>query len=190
MEMVSNPGMGRFWLLASTVLISILPAVAAPVEWGPANSGLRISISLGEKPTSRNILVSFENLGQRDILIPLGMLYGGPHPTFLEVSLKTTTDKKPRVIYIGVGAIEGVVEPLTMGLRAGETFPVTLLIDRYYVLDDSEKLATFIKRSCQLWVELEVTDARCPNPMALDPLRRTLPCWRGKVVSNVLQLPN
>jgi len=88
----------------------------------------------------------------------------------------------------GVGAIEGVVEPLTMGLRAGETYPVALLMDRYYVLDGSEKLATWIKRPCQLWVELEVTDARCPNPMALDPLRRTLSCWRGKVVSNVLQL--
>jgi hypothetical protein len=145
---------------------------------------------LGEKPTSRNILVSFENLGQRDILIPLGMLYGGPHPTFLELSLKTANNKRPRIIYTGVGAIEGVVEPLTMGLRAGETYTVTLLRERYYVLDGSEKLAAFIKRRCQLWVEFEVTDARCPNPMALDPLRRTLPCWRGKVVSNVLQLPN
>jgi hypothetical protein len=77
-----------------------------------------------------------------------------------------------------------------MGLRAGETYTVTLLKERYYVLDGSEKLAAFIKRRCQLWVEFEVTDARCPNPMALDPLRRTLPCWRGKVVSNVLQLPN
>src|ERR1035437_3331374 len=124
MEMVSNPGMGRFWLPASTVLISVLPAVAAPGGWGPANNRLRILIFLGEKPTSRNILVSFENLGQRDILIPLGMLYGGPHPTFLELSLKTANNKKPRVIYTGVGAIEGVVEPLTMGLRAGETYTV------------------------------------------------------------------
>jgi hypothetical protein len=127
MDLVSNPGMGRFWLLASTVLISVLPAVAAPVEWGPANSGLRISISLGEKPTSRNLLVSFENLGRKDILIPLGMLYGGPHPTFLEILLKAANNKRPRIIYTGVGAIEGVVEPLTMGLRAGETFRSTAI---------------------------------------------------------------
>jgi hypothetical protein len=182
--------MARFPIGLATVFVSVFPAVAARVEWGPANNGLRISVSLGETPTSRNILVSFENLGQKDILIPLGMLYGGPHPTFLEVSLKATNGKRPRVIYTRVGAIEGVVEPLTMSLRAGETYTVTLSIDRYYVLDDSEKLATFIKRPCQLWVELEVTDTRCPNPMALDPIRRTLPCWRGKVVSNVLQVPN
>jgi hypothetical protein len=104
-----------------------------------------------------------------------------------------------RFIYTGVSVIEGVVQPLTMGLRAGETYLVALLIDRYYVWDGSENLATWIKRPCQLWVELEVTDARCPmsfrggylipKPMALDPPRRTLPCWRGKVVSNVLQLP-
>jgi hypothetical protein len=64
-----------------------------------------------------------------------------------------------------------------------------LATDRYYVLDLSEKLATFIKRRCQLWVELDVQENQCPNTTTLDPLRRKLPCWYGKVVSNVLQLP-
>jgi hypothetical protein len=63
-------------------------------------------------------------------------------------------------------------------------------MDRYYLLESSEKLAASIKRPCQLWVELEVAQRQCPNPMALNPLRRRLPCWQGKVVSNVLRLPN
>jgi hypothetical protein len=188
MEMVSNPGMGRFWLLASTVLISVLPAVAAPVEWGPANNGLRISASLS-KPNCRELWVTLENLGTKDILIPLGVKVGNPHLILFNLFLKTANGTNPKVIYTGLGVIAGAVEPLTMGLRAGERYTVLLATDRYYVLDLSEKLATFIKRRCQLWVELDVKENQCPNPTTLDPLRRKLPCWYGKVVSNVLQLP-
>lgn len=173
------------------MLVSTLPIFATdPVKWGLENNGLRISISLGGNAISRELRVSFENLAQKDILIPLGMIYGGPHPTFLTVMVKKPNGEIPKVIYTGVGAIEGVVEPMTMGLRAGETYTMTLPMDLYYMLHGSETLAAFIKRPCQLWMELDVNEARCPNPLALDPVRRKLPCWRGKVVSNILQLPN
>jgi hypothetical protein len=62
------------------------------------------------------------------------MIYGGPHPTFFTVMLKTANGDTPKVIYTGVGAIEGVVEPLTMGLRAGETYTMAVPMDRYYML--------------------------------------------------------
>jgi hypothetical protein len=189
--MVSNQRMAGVRVAMLSVLFSVLPAVAADtVIWGPANDELRISISLGGKADSREIRVTFEDLAKQDILIPLGMSYGGPHPTFLTVMLKTANGESPKVVYTGVGAVEGVVEPLTMGLRAGETYTMALPMDRYYMLQGSEKLVAFIKQPCQLWVELEVTQRQCPNPMALDPLRRTLPCWQGKVASNVLQMPN
>ena len=130
-----------------------------------------------------------ENLGTKDILVPLGVKVGNPHLILFNLFLKTANGTNPKVIYTGLGVIAGAVEPLTMGLRAGETYTVVLAVDRYFVLDASEKLATFIKHRCQLWVELDVKENQCPNPTTLDPLRRTLPCWHGKIVSNVLRLP-
>ena len=173
------------------MLVSVLPTVAAePGTWGPVDNGLKISASLGGKPDSPEIRVTLKNVGDRDILIPLGVKYGNPHPIFFNVFLKTANGESPKVIYTGLGVISGIVEPLTMELRASETYTLPLAVDAYYVLNASEKLATFIKRRCQLWVELDVKENQCPNPATLDPLRRKLPCWYGKVVSGVLQLPN
>lgn len=151
--------------------------------------GLTISISLGGKAESRSLQVAFHNSNNKDILIPLGMIVRGPHPTMLQVRVKMPGGQMPRVIYTGAGVVAGYAEPLTMGLRAGETYTLPLPLDRYYVLDKSEKLLALIERRCKLWIELEVNEDQCPNPSKLDPLRRKLPCWRGKVVSNVLQLP-
>ena len=172
--------MGRLALAA--VFLAALPAVAA-------EPGLSISVSLGGKAESRRLQVTFHNADNKDILIPLGMTVSGPHPTMLQVRVKMPDGQMPRVIYTGAGVVGGYAEPLTMGLRAGETYTLTLPLDRYYVLDKSEKLAALIERRCQLWMELEVSEDQCPNPAKLDSLRRKLPCWRGKVVSNVLQLP-
>jgi hypothetical protein len=172
------------------VLISALPAFAADaVEWGPADNGLRISASLS-KPKSRELRVSMENLGTKDILLPLGVKVGSPHLILFNLFVKTADGENPKIIYTGLGVIAGAVEPLTMGLRAGETYTVSLATDRYYIPDLSETLATLIERArCQLWVEMDVKANQCPNPTTLDPLRRTLPCWHGRVASNVLQLP-
>jgi hypothetical protein len=172
----------------AVLLLAVRPGVATdPVKWGPADHGLRIAVSLGEK--SRDIRVTLENVGDKDILIPLGAIVGNPHPILLKVFVKRAdTGTSPRVIYTGLGAVGGAVEPLTMGLRARETYTVSTPLDSYYVLDGSEKLSRFIKRRCQLWVELDVRKDQCPNPTTLDSLRRTLPCWYGKVASNVLQI--
>jgi hypothetical protein len=181
----------RCFVAAVAVLITALPAVAAdPVNWGPTVDGVRMSVALSNDATKDGeIRVTLQNLADRDILIPLGVIVGNPHLIFLKVFLKTSDGESPRVIYTGIGVISGAVEPLTIGLRAGEAYTMSMPVGLHYVLDRSEKLATFIKHRCQLWVELDVKENQCPNTTTLDPLRRKLPCWYGKVVSNVLQLP-
>lgn len=160
------------------LLAFALPALAA-------NDGVRISAAL----RGQEIRVTLENTGKRDVLIPLGAKVGKPHITFIRPFVKTASGATPQVIYTGLGVVAGVVEPLTMGLLAGEKYTVALPIDRYYVLGAREELTAFIKRGCRLWVELEVKENQCPNPVTLDPLRRALPCWHGKAVSKVLEMP-
>jgi hypothetical protein len=186
---VSNACMAGARLTVLAVLLSVLPAFAADaVGWGPADNGLRISASLS-RPNSRELRVTLENLGTKDILIPLGVKVGNPHLILFNLFLKTANGENRKVIYTGLGVIAGAVEPLTMGLRAREMYTVLLATGRYYVPDLSENLAAFVERTrCELWVELDVQVDQCPDPTTLDPLRRTLPCWHGSVASNVLQV--
>jgi len=181
----------RSFVAAVAVLIAILPTVAADaLKWGPTVNELRMSVALSSDAAKHGeIRVTLQNLGDKDILVPLGMIVGKPHPTLLKTTLKTPDGNTPRVIYTGIGFVSGYAEAMTIGLRAGEAYTVSTPLDLYYVLDTSEKLVTFIGRRCQLWVELNVKENQCPNLTTLDPLRRTLPCWYGNVVSNVLQLP-
>ncbi len=112
----------------AAVFLALLPA---------AGPGLGISVSLAGKAPSRNLQVTFHNASDRDILIPLGMILRDPHPTMLEVRVKMPDGQMPRVIYTGAGVVGGYAEPLTMGLRAGETYTLALPLDRYYVLGDN-----------------------------------------------------
>jgi hypothetical protein len=56
------------------------------------------------------------------------------------------------------------------------------------VLDGSEKLERFVSKRCQIRIELDVQNPTCPLYGYPNP--NMIPCWQGKVVSNVLQLPN
>jgi hypothetical protein len=175
--MLSHP------LTVAALLVTVLPAVAADaIQWGQPSNGLRMSVALA----NREVQVTLQNTGGRDLLIPLGMTVRKPHPTLLKVFVKTPDGAMPRVIYTGIGHVAGYAEVMTIGLRASESYTVSTPVDLYHVLDGSEKLASFIRRRCQFWVELEVTESQCPNPATLDSLRRKLPCWHGKAVSNVL----
>ena len=72
--------------------------------------------------------------------------------------------------------------------RVSASYTVKIPLARFYVLDESEKLETFILKCCQMRVGLEVQNPICP--LYGYPNHNMIPCWQGKVVSNVLQLPN
>ena len=166
-----------FCTIASLGLLAV-----SPTEWGQPSNGLRTSVALADN----QIHVTLQNVGDKEILIPLGMTVTKRHPTLLKVFLKMPDGSTPRVIYTGIGHVAGYAETMTIGLRAKEAYTVSTPLDLYYVLDGSQKLEAFLKRGCRLWVELEVSAEQCPNPATLDSLRRKLPCWHGKAVSNVL----
>jgi len=158
------------------------------VKWGSPDNGLKMAVALA----NLQIHVTLQNIGEKDVLVPVGMTVDRPHPTSLRVHLKLPSGATPRVIYTGIGFVAGYAEPMTVALHAGESHTISVPVSLYYVLDGSEKLATFINRRCQLWVELDVREYGCPKPPFSSPVdssRRTFPCWQGKVASNMLQLP-
>jgi hypothetical protein len=189
-EAVSKSCMAGFRVAILAILVSVLPAVSTdPVKWGPPDNGLRMAVNLA----NLQIHVTLQDVSKKDLLVPVGITVIRPHPTSLRVQLKLPGGATPQVIYTGIGFVAGYAEPFTVALHAGESHTISTPVSLYYVGNvGSARLPTFIKRRCQLWVELEVKESECPKPpipTPLDALRRTFPCWHGKVASNVLELP-
>ncbi|HEY1755244.1 MAG TPA: recombinase family protein [Bryobacteraceae bacterium] len=194
---------------ALAILISAIPGLAADtVEWGQPVNGLRLSISIQPYSGNPAIQVTLENVGDQFLLVPIGALAGNSHPMLLKMYV-TTPDGKAHSVLGGFG-LAGGSEPLIIYLRSQESFTVQRSISSYYLLDDvpadlqawpglafllgPEKLETLILRRCQLWVELEQESTECMLPKGrFDQSfekQAPVPCWHGKVATNILRFPN
>ncbi len=173
---------------ALAILISAIPGLAAEtVEWGQPVIGMRLSISIAPAVASANreIQVTFEDVGDQNLLVPIGAVVGNTHPMFPKIYVTTPDGKTHRILQGGLPGVAGSMQPWNISLRPQESYTVRMPISSF-VLDGSEKLETLILRPCQLWVELDQESAECPVPNKLTPV----PCWHGKVASNTMRLPN
>jgi len=180
--------MRRFWLCASAVLVFVPLGVAADA-WGSAVNGVRLGIAISSVPNSE-IVVTVQNVDDKPLLLPFGVLIGpGLYDFGFQVIGTAPGGEDRRVIYTGgPGVVGGRLDPLVLPLVPNASYIVRIPVARFYVLDDSEKLETFLKKRCQLRVELDVQKPICPLYGYPNP--NMIPCWQGKMVSNVLQLPD
>jgi hypothetical protein len=155
---------------------------AQPEVWGAAANGLRLSLSVtGEKfGVGQEIAIRLRNDGPKEVLIPLG---NGNGPTHFKLRLTGKDGTARNVAYTGIGGVGEVMEPLTIGLRPGEAHTIAIPVGQYYVQEGRHKLRGFLRHRGRLSVELDVAEGQCP----VSP--RKLPCWLGKAVSNVIELP-
>jgi hypothetical protein len=180
--------MRRFWLLASAVLVFMLPGVAADA-WGSAVNGVRMGIAINSGPNPE-IQITVQNVDDKPLLLRVGVLIGPRFYDFgFRVAVSVPGGKDRRAIYTGgPGAVGGRLDPLVLPLVPSASYTVKIPLAGFYVLDESENLETFISKRCQMRVELDVQNFICPLYGYPNP--NMIPCWQGKVVSNVLQLPN
>src|ERR1035441_8271592 len=84
----------RCFVAAVAVLIVAQPAVAGDaLQWGSTVNGLKMSVALSiDSIKNGDIRVTLQNLGDKDILIPLGMIVGKPQPTLLKTTLKRSEE--------------------------------------------------------------------------------------------------
>jgi hypothetical protein len=175
--------MPRFLASALVLVSTTVPTVVAQ-NWGQPVNGLRISVTVApETRTGRYILLKLQNVGDTDLLVPIGLVVAKAHPVLVELHVKGADGKNRRVLYTALAGIAGYLEPWNIRLRSGESYTVRTPISSYHVPDGKE-LSVFIRRPCQLWVELG-SSGECTGP---DPTK-PFPCWRGRVVSNVLHFP-
>lgn len=183
--------MSRLWMLVAIALLFVANGIAADT-WGSPVAGVRIGISIINGPHPE-VRVAGQNVSDTPILLLLGALIGARfHDLAFQIVLTTDDGKDRRVIDTGGPAgVGGRLDPLVVPLVPNAIYSVALPIDKLFVLDGSEKLERFlIRQPCQLRVELDIQKPQCP-PYSF-PIRNPnmIPCWQGKVVSNIVRVPN
>jgi hypothetical protein len=106
-----------------------------------------------------------------------------------QVVVSVPGGKDRRAAYAGgPGVVAGRVDPLVLPLIPGASYAVQIPLVHFVILDGPENLETLILKRCQVRLELDVQNFACPLYGYPNP--NMIPCWQGKIVSNVLQLPN
>jgi hypothetical protein len=116
-----EPVMPRLWLLASTMLVCVLPAFAADQgAWGSTVDGLKMSIAITGSSTDADaeLQIAVKNTGNQPISLPLGrILNRWTILLWFRVFVKTS-DGTERVAVPGPAKIGGsfAITPLTVEL--------------------------------------------------------------------------
>lgn len=181
MEMVSKLNMGGFWPAASTMLVIVIPAVAAdPVKWGPTIDRLKMSIAITRiADADAELQITVKNASNEPILIEFGRILN-PRLTVLSLrAFVTMPDGTERTVNPGPARIHGsfAIRPLSVELIPNASYIIAGPLVEWKDWSGPTDLKALLSQRSQLTVELDTTKTECP-------LR---PCWRGKLVSNVLQ---
>ena len=180
--------MRRSWLLVSAAMVFTIPCAAAD-GWGTHVNGVRMGIAISGAPESE-IRITAQNAGDQPLLVPFGALIGSRfYDLRFQVVVSLSGGKERRAVYAGgPGIVGGRVDPLVVPLVPGASYTVQIPLARFVILDGPENLETLVLKRCQMRLELDVQNPACPLYGYPNP--NTIPCWQGKVVSNILQLPN
>jgi hypothetical protein len=148
-----------------------------------------MGIAVTSGPNSE-IRITVRNAGDQALLLPIGALIGSRfYDLRFQVVVSVPGGKERRATYAGgPGAVGGRLDPLVLPMVPSASYTVPIPPAGFVILDQPEKLEALILKRCQMRVELDVRNATCPLYGYPNP--NMIPCWQGKVVSNVVQLPN
>ena len=190
--MGSKLNMGRFWLVECTMLVVMVPAVAADQgAWSPTVDGLKMSIVItGNAATDpgAELQITVKNASHEPILVQLGRILNHRMTLLSFQAFVTTPDGSEREVILGPTKIRGsfVINPLVIELIANASYTVSTPLSEWKDLSSPTDLKAILSKPSQVRVELDMTKTECPEGCVQNTVR---PCWRGKLVSNVLQLP-
>lgn len=148
-----------------------------------------MSVAVHGTGTDAELQITLNSVNEKLLLLPFGVVVGDRTYSLQFRVFATTPDGKDRAVVSpgDSGVTSGVPFPLVMPLVPNASYTVQKQIGKSYVLDGSVKLQTFALQPFQLRVELDISNPGCSLYGYRTP--STIPCWQGKLVSNVLRLP-
>jgi hypothetical protein len=181
--------MDLFRLAAFALILIVFPACAdAPVRWGAVAEGLKMSIAitgnLGD--ADAELQINVKNVSDEPILLPLGSILNHRTTVLWFRALVTTPDGNEHTFVPGAATLfrgRFQVSPLTVELVPNASYVIELALTEWN--GGSIDQATYLAKPSRLRVELDATNAQCPVGGSPNTIR---PCWRGKLVSNLLKL--
>jgi hypothetical protein len=183
--------MGGFWLLASTMLVVTVPAVAADQgAWSPTVDGLKMSIVItGDHAADPDaeLQITLKNTSHEPILVQLGQILNQRMTVLSFQAFVTTPDGSERKVILGPARIFGslAINPLAIELIGNASYTVSAPLSEWKDWSSPTDLKALLSKPSQVRVELDMTKTECSGGRAPNTVRA---CWRGKLVSNVLRL--
>ena len=190
--------MGKSWLVACAVAVALVPVVLTQSStYGTATNGVKLRIEI-QSQSGAELWITVQNVGDKPLLVPIGNLYGADqHLLRFQVFLTAPDGRDRRLAYTGgPGAIAGRLDPLVIPLVPKASYELRISLALFYDLDTSKTLEALLHSKGRLRVELDVqkpncTPYGCPDPSVYgSPKVYPVPCWEGKAVSNLVQLPH
>jgi hypothetical protein len=186
----SNPGMAKSLFVVLAALVPMLPAVAADQSaWGPTVDGLKMSIALTANPTDPDaeLRITVKNASNEAILAQLGHILNQRIIVLSFRAFVTTLDGSERTVISGPAKIGGsfAISPLAVELIPNASYTVATPLVDWRDWNGPTDLKALLSKPSQVRVELDTTKTECPEGCLPGVV---FSCWRGKLVSNVLQV--
>lgn len=133
MEIASKLNMGGFWQLASTMLVVMVPAVAADQgAWSPTVDGLKMSIAItgnGAADPDAELQITVKNASHEPILVQLGNIINQRMTVLSFQAFVTTPDESVQRVILGPTRIRIIgslaINPLAIELIANASYTVS-----------------------------------------------------------------
>lgn len=160
-------------------------------QWGSASNGLQMSIAAtkSDKVDSPSFQVAFQNVGEQDVLLSLGMMLANGKvqlPDRIRLVLTDTTGQK-RELYFSdkrYPGVRGRVDEYRVPLRAGSTYSLNLKLDQFWSPSTKEFVLNLKPGKYQVSAQFDGVGEKPRNWGQKDI--GLMNYWKGKVQSNVL----
>jgi RNA polymerase sigma factor (sigma-70 family) len=164
----------------------------ALVDWGSTNQGLRMSVSATGRGKVGNpeLQVAFENVGEQDVSLNLGImlangkpLNGGRalFPTNIRVNL-TDAQGNTRELHSPMPGVAGRVDDFVAPLRVGSVYTLRLPLSQFWSPKTGEFALDLKPGNYHVWAQFEGVGSRVDSSKFIGNF------WEGKLRSNTLTL--
>lgn len=176
------------WLVTPNLCPVAASKQTDQLPWGQTSDGIQLSLASTDRDGLK-LLVSFRNVGDRDVTLNLGSMMGNGKvqlPNYIVINF-TDAQGKERLFKFSDKKhlfIAGRLDDYVVPLRAGSIYTLTLTLDQFWCQETQEFEIPLLPGENRLTAHFEGRGAKRLSPDL--PAIKLMNFWLGKVESNTL----